>query len=49
MRDDKRDVIDTATSSWVEVYRRLTEVVIPRPIALVATVGPDGDANVAPF
>lgn len=49
MRDDRQDVIDTSTTPWVEVYRRLTEVVIPRPIALVATVGSDGDANVAPF
>ena len=49
MRDSKRDTIDTSTTSWVDVYRRLTEVVIPRPIALVATVDPDGIANVAPF
>lgn len=45
----QRDTIDTATTSWVEGYRRLTEVVIPRPIALVATVDPDGVANLAPF
>jgi flavin reductase (DIM6/NTAB) family NADH-FMN oxidoreductase RutF len=45
----QRDTIDTATTSWVEGYRRLTEVVIPRPIALVATVDPDGAANLAPF
>ena len=49
MRDSQRDTIDTSTTSWVDVYRRLTEVVIPRPIALVATVDPDGVANVAPF
>ena len=49
MRDSKRETIDTSTTSWVDVYRRLTEVVIPRPIALVATVDPDGIANVAPF
>ena len=34
-----RDTIDTAAASWVDVYRRLTDVVIPRPIALVATDG----------
>ena len=45
----KRDTIDTATTSWVDCYRRLTEVVIPRPIALVATVDPDGAPNLAPF
>lgn len=49
MKDLRRDTIDTATTSWVEGYRRLTEVVIPRPIALVATVDPDGVANLAPF
>jgi len=45
----QRDRIDTATTSWVDGYRRLTEVVIPRPIALVATVSPEGDTNLAPF
>ena len=49
MRDFKRDTIDTATASWVDSYRRLTEVVIPRPIALVATVDRDGITNLAPF
>jgi flavin reductase (DIM6/NTAB) family NADH-FMN oxidoreductase RutF len=45
----KRDTIDPATTSWVDGYRRLTEVVIPRPIALVATVDADGVTNLAPF
>jgi flavin reductase (DIM6/NTAB) family NADH-FMN oxidoreductase RutF len=45
----QRDTIDTEATSWVDVYRRLTDVVIPRPIALVATVDPDGVANLAPF
>jgi len=45
----ERDTIDTAVTPWVDVYRRLTDVVIPRPIALVATVDPDGVANLAPF
>jgi flavin reductase (DIM6/NTAB) family NADH-FMN oxidoreductase RutF len=49
VRYSERDTIDTSTTSWVDVYRRLTEVVIPRPIALVATVDPDSVANVAPF
>ncbi len=49
MRDVKRDTIDPATSSWVDGYRRPTEVVVPRPIALVATVDPAGVANLAPF
>ncbi len=45
----KRDSIDTASTEWVDSYRRLTEVVIPRPIALVATVDPAGVTNLAPF
>jgi flavin reductase (DIM6/NTAB) family NADH-FMN oxidoreductase RutF len=45
----KRDTIDPASTTWVDGYRRLTEVVIPRPIALVATVDPDGVSNLAPF
>jgi flavin reductase (DIM6/NTAB) family NADH-FMN oxidoreductase RutF len=49
VRDALRETIDIETTPWVEVYRRLTEVVIPRPIALVATVGPEGATNVAPF
>jgi flavin reductase (DIM6/NTAB) family NADH-FMN oxidoreductase RutF len=49
MSDLKRDTIDTATTSWVDGYRRLTEIVIPRPIALVATVDPNGVPNLAPF
>jgi flavin reductase (DIM6/NTAB) family NADH-FMN oxidoreductase RutF len=49
MNHNTRDVIDTAEISWVDGYRRLTEIVIPRPIALVATVDPDGNTNLAPF
>jgi flavin reductase (DIM6/NTAB) family NADH-FMN oxidoreductase RutF len=49
MTEMKRDTIDTSTVSWVEGYRRLTEIVIPRPIALVATVDPTGAPNLAPF
>ena len=41
--------IDPAASSWVETYRRLTEVVTPRPIALVSTVDKEGRVNLAPF
>jgi flavin reductase (DIM6/NTAB) family NADH-FMN oxidoreductase RutF len=49
MTDPKRDTIDTETTSWIDGYRRLTEVVVPRPIALVATVDPKGVPNLAPF
>jgi flavin reductase (DIM6/NTAB) family NADH-FMN oxidoreductase RutF len=49
MGEAQPDTMDTAESSWVEVYKRLTDVVIPRPIALVATVDPHGVTNLAPF
>ncbi len=41
--------IDSAATPWQEVYRRLVEVVVPRPIALVSTVDEAGRTNVAPF
>jgi flavin reductase (DIM6/NTAB) family NADH-FMN oxidoreductase RutF len=41
--------IDPMTSPWQEVYRRLTEIVLPRPIALVSTVDAEGRENLAPF
>ena len=45
--DDLR--IDVAAADWREVYRRLVEIVVPRPIALVASVDTDGNPNLAPF
>lgn len=41
--------IDVATTDWREVYRRLVEIVVPRPIALVASVDAGGRPNLAPF
>ncbi len=32
-----------------EAYKLLASVVVPRPIALVSTLGPDGQTNAAPF
>lgn len=43
------NTIDPHTTSWIEVYRRMTEIVIPRPIAVVSTVDAEGRPNVAPF
>jgi flavin reductase (DIM6/NTAB) family NADH-FMN oxidoreductase RutF len=42
-------IIDCSAAPWREVYRRLVEVVVPRPIALVATVDAEGRRNLAPF
>ncbi len=44
-----RITIDPETTSWIEVYRRMTEIVIPRPIAVVSTVDAQGRPNLAPF
>ncbi len=41
--------IDTADTPWVDVYRRLVEIVVPRPIALASTVDAEGRTNLAPF
>lgn len=48
MRDGIR-TLDPATLPWQSVYARLAEVVVPRPIAVVSTAGPGGEANLAPF
>lgn len=42
-------IIDPSELCWVETYRRLVEIVVPRPIALVSTVDGDGCPNLAPF
>jgi flavin reductase (DIM6/NTAB) family NADH-FMN oxidoreductase RutF len=42
-------LIDATVAPWQEVYRCLTEVVVPRPIALVSTVDSEGRRNLSPF
>lgn len=41
--------LDAEAAPWREVYRRLTEIVVPRPIALVSSVDREGRLNLAPF
>ena len=41
--------IDTASTPWTEVYRRLVEIVVPRAIALVSSVDAERRPNLAPF
>jgi len=41
--------IDPAGLDPRDVYRLMTSVVVPRPIAWVSTVSPDGAPNAAPF
>ena len=35
--------------AFIDRYKLLTGTVVPRPIALVSTMSPDGDCNLAPF
>lgn len=42
-------IVDPAAGPWNEAYRLITGIVVPRPIAFVSTVSPDGVANLAPF
>ncbi|MEB3221551.1 MAG: flavin reductase family protein [Candidatus Sericytochromatia bacterium] len=42
-------ILDPAAGSWNDAYRLVTSVVVPRPIAFVSTLGPDGVPNLAPF
>lgn len=41
--------IDPASLSPRDAHRLLTSAFVPRPIALVGTIGPDGVTNCAPF
>ena len=41
--------IDPAQHSVLEVYKLMTGLIVPRPVALVSTVDRDGVPNVAPF
>jgi flavin reductase (DIM6/NTAB) family NADH-FMN oxidoreductase RutF len=41
--------IDPDEVGWIECYRRMTEIVVPRPIAVVSTVDARGRRNLAPF
>jgi flavin reductase (DIM6/NTAB) family NADH-FMN oxidoreductase RutF len=41
--------IDPAGQQPRQIYKLMTGIIVPRPIALVSTVDADGNANVAPF
>jgi len=42
-------ILDPRTTPTTDVYRFIVSAVVPRPIALVSSVGADGGTNVAPF
>lgn len=41
--------IDFATLTEYQRYKLMASLIVPRPIALVTTLGPDGTVNAAPF
>jgi len=41
--------IDPAEHQQREIYKLMTGIIVPRPIALVSTVDAEGTANLAPF
>lgn len=41
--------INPADHQVLEIYKLMTGLIVPRPVALVSTVDKDGVANVAPF
>jgi len=46
---DSKVIIDPAATAPVNIYKLLVGAVVPRPIAFVSTVSPEGVANLAPF
>ena len=46
---DQFDHVDLSTLTRAERYKLLTGAVIPRPIAFVTSIGPNGIVNAAPF
>ena len=46
---DQFDHVDLSTLTRAERYKLLTGAVIPRPIAFVTSIGPNGVVNAAPF
>jgi flavin reductase (DIM6/NTAB) family NADH-FMN oxidoreductase RutF len=46
---DSKVTIDPATVAPINIYKLLVGAVVPRPIAFVSTISPEGAANLAPF
>jgi len=46
---DSKVIIDPATIAPLNTYKLLVWAVVPRPIAFVSTMSPEGVANLAPF
>lgn len=46
---DRKVIIDPSTTAPQNVYKLLVGAVVPRPIAFVSTISPEGVPNLAPF
>jgi len=42
-------IIDPASAAPVDIYKLMVGAIVPRPIAFVSTVSPEGILNLAPF
>src|SRR4051795_11092522 len=49
LEPEPADEIDFDTLGAYERYKLMAGLIVPRPIALVTTLGPDGVVNAAPF
>jgi flavin reductase (DIM6/NTAB) family NADH-FMN oxidoreductase RutF len=47
--DGKKVIVDPAATEVRNIYRLMISVIVPRPIAFVSTISPDGILNLAPF
>jgi flavin reductase (DIM6/NTAB) family NADH-FMN oxidoreductase RutF len=46
---DSKVIIDPSSAAPLNIYKLLVGVVVPRPIAFVSTITPEGVPNLAPF
>lgn len=42
-------IIDPSAATYPDIYRLMTGIIVPRPIAFVSTMSADGIRNLAPF
>jgi flavin reductase (DIM6/NTAB) family NADH-FMN oxidoreductase RutF len=42
-------IVDPGTARQVDIYKLMIGAIVPRPIAFVSTMSPDGALNLAPF
>ena len=42
-------IVDPKAAGWLDTYKLMIGAIVPRPIAFVSTVSPEGSRNLAPF